>query len=414
MGTVTASRRLGLIGSTLGLLLLSIVGIVLLAVTIVAGALSIVGVGIPLVLGALVLLRSIADVHRGFASLVGVEIIRPYRAAARGGLLRRLRARASDPATWRDLGWVLLNGTAGMAIVAVPLGLALSALWYATLPILWNLVPPGLFASNGPTPMSITTFRETLTKGLPLAVLAAVLCWWWTPPFLRAYARLSRLLLGPAAAERLAVRVTDLTESRSQTVDAQAAELRRIERDLHDGAQARLAGVGMSIGLAEEMLTRDPAQLPALLADARVSTGMALAELRDLVRGIHPPALADRGLAGGVHALALTSARPVAVLIELAGRPPAAVESAVYFGVAELLANAAKHGGDRVSVSLRHERGRLVAAVTDNGRGGAAASPGSGLDGVVRRLAAFDGTLRIDSPAGGPTTMTIEVPCALS
>jgi signal transduction histidine kinase len=412
---VTASRRLSLIGSTLGLLLLSIVGVVLLALTVVAGVLSIIGVGIPLVLGALMLLRWVADLHRSFARLVGVEIIRPYRAAARGGLLQRLRARVGDPATWRDLAWVLLNGTVGMVIVAVPLGLALSALWYLTLPVLWNLVPPGLFASNGPTPASITTFRETLTKGLLLAGLSALLCWWWTPGFLRAYARLTRHLLGPTAALRLAARVSDLTESRSHTVDAQAAELRRIERDLHDGAQARLAGVGLSIGLAEEMLARDPAQLPQLLADARVSTGIALAELRDLVRGIHPPALADRGLAGGVHALALSSPRPVTVLVELAGRPPAAVESAVYFGVAELLANAAKHGGgDRVSVSLRHEQGRLVAEVNDNGRGGAAASPGSGLDGVARRLAAFDGTLRIDSPAGGPTRATIEVPCALS
>ena len=412
---MTASRRLGLIGSTLGLLLLSIVGVVLLCLTVVAGVLSIIGVGIPLTLGALVLLRSLADLHRSFARSVGVEITRPYRAAARGGLLRRLGGRVSDPATWRDLGWVLMNGTVGMIIVAVPLGLALTALWYATLPVLWNLVPPGLFASNGPTPASITTFRDTLIRGLPIAALSAALCWWWTPAFLRAYARVSRLLLGPAAAERLATRVSDLTDSRSQTVDAQAAELRRIERDLHDGAQARLAGVGMSIGLAEEMLTRDPAQLPQLLAEARESTGIALAELRDLVRGIHPPALADRGLAGGVHALALTSPRPVAVLVELAGRPPAAVESAVYFGVAELLANAAKHGGgDRASVSLRHEHGRLVAVVTDNGRGGAAATPGSGLDGIARRLAAFDGILHIDSPAGGPTTMTIEVPCALS
>lgn len=362
------------------------------------------------------LLRALADLHRDWARSIGIEIVRPYRAAGWGGLVRRLLARAEDPATWRDMGWVLINGTIGASILALPLGLALSALWYGTLPILWQLVPPGLFSSNGAdTPVSINTFRDTLIKGLPFAAISAALCWWWTPPCLRAYARLSRRVLGPAASARLAARVSDLTESRSQTVDTQAAELRRIERDLHDGTQARLAGVGMSIGLAEEMLTRDPAQVAQLLADARESTGVALAELRDLVRGIHPPTLADRGLAGGLRALALASPRPVGVVIELPGRPPAAVESAVYFGVAELLANAAKHSGaDRVMVSVHHTAGRLLAVVTDNGRGGAAAAAGSGLDGIARRLAAFDGTLHIASPSGGPTTITIEVPCGLS
>ena len=413
---MTPVRRFGLIGWSLGLFLLAIVGVVLLSLTVVAAALIVVGVGIPLTLGALALLRGYADIHRDWARSIGIEIVRPYRAAGRGGHVRRLLARAADPATWRDMGWVLVNGTVGAAIVALPLGLALSALWNATLPILWQLVPDGLFSSNGShTPLSINTFRDTLTKGLPVAAVSAALCWWWTPACLRAYARLSRRVLGPAVSARLAARVNDLTESRSQTVDAQAAELRRIERDLHDGAQARLAGVGLSIGLAEEMLSRDPAQVPQLLAEARESTGVALAELRDLVRGIHPPPLADRGLVGGLRALALATPRPVAVVIDLPGRPPAAVESAVYFGIAELLANAAKHsGGDRVRVSLHHVDGRLVAAVTDNGRGGAAATAGSGLDGIARRLAAFDGTMRIDSPGGGPTTMTIEVPCGLS
>jgi signal transduction histidine kinase len=209
--------------------------------------------------------------------------------------------------------------------------------------------------------------------------------------------------------------VSRLTESRTQAVDASAAELRRIERDLHDGAQARLAALGMSIGLAEDLITDDPDQARALLAEARESSGQALAELRDLVRGIYPPVLAERGLDGAVRALALTLPLPVDVGVELPGRAGAPVESAAYFAVAESLANVVKHAGARRAwVRLQHTRDRLLMTVGDDGAGGADPGSGSGLRGIERRLAAFDGTITVTSPAAGPTVVTMELPCELS
>jgi signal transduction histidine kinase len=169
----------------------------------------------------------------------------------------------------------------------------------------------------------------------------------------------------------------------------------------------------MSIGLAEELLARDPLAAQRLMAEAREDSGRALVELRDLVRGIHPPVLAERGLGGAVQALALAVPAPVEVDLDLPGRPPAPVESAVYFAVAEALANATKHSdARRVWIHLRHADGRLAALVGDDGRGGA--TPGTGLRGIKRRLAAFDGTMTVTSPPGGPTVVAMELPCELS
>jgi signal transduction histidine kinase len=206
-----------------------------------------------------------------------------------------------------------------------------------------------------------------------------------------------------------------VTESRSDAVDAAAAELRRIERDLHDGAQARLVAMGLTLDAAGRLIDTDPAGARALLYEARDASVKALTELRDLVRGIHPPVLADRGLAEAVRALALDAPLPVRVTGSLPGRVPAPVESAAYFAVSELLANVAKHADARAAeADLRYERGALRISVRDDGQGGAESSRGSGLSGIGRRLAAFDGVLVIDSPAGGPTVITMEIPCELS
>jgi signal transduction histidine kinase len=228
----------------------------------------------------------------------------------------------------------------------------------------------------------------------------------------RGFALLVRLLLAPDAT--LARRVEQLTESRAAAVDSQAAELRRIERDLHDGAQARLAAVGMALGLAAQAVRSDPDRAAALLDEARADAGKALAELRDLVRGIHPPVLADRGLVGGLEAAALLCPVPVALDIDLPARPQAPVESALYFATAEALANVGRHSGStRAWLRARYTSGRFTVLVGDDGRGGADPRRGSGLRGIERRLAAFDGALRITSPPGGPTEITMELPCAL-
>lgn len=215
--------------------------------------------------------------------------------------------------------------------------------------------------------------------------------------------------------QELAERVDVLTRTRRGALDIQAAELQRIERDLHDGAQARLVSVAMSLGLAESLLASRPAELPGLLIEARSTTLAALDDLRTLMRGIQPPVLADRGLEGAIRALALDVAVPVTVSGTLPGRPPVPVESAVYFTVAEGLANVVKHSGATSAwIDLRYGAGLLSVTVGDNGRGGACLSAGTGLQGVAHRLESFDGILALTSPAGGPTVVTMEVPCELS
>ena len=215
--------------------------------------------------------------------------------------------------------------------------------------------------------------------------------------------------------QELTDRVDVLTRTRSGALDIQAAELQRIERDLHDGAQARLVSVAMSLGLAESLLASKPTELPGLLTEARSTALAALDDLRTLMRGIQPPVLADRGLEGAIRALALDVAVPVTVTGALPGRPPVPVESAAYFTAAECLANVVKHSGAISAwVDLRYGAGLLTITVGDNGRGGARLDAGTGLQGVARRLESFDGALELSSPAGGPTTVTMEVPCELS
>lgn len=219
----------------------------------------------------------------------------------------------------------------------------------------------------------------------------------------------------PAREAALEQRVDVLTRSRSGALDVQAAELRRIERDLHDGAQARIVSLGMSLGLAEQLLRKDPDAAADLLAEARASTGAALDDMRTVMRGIQPPVLADRGLVGAIEALSLDLAVPVTVRADLAGRAPAPVESAMYFSVAECLANVVKHSGaTRAWVVLVHRLGMLAAVVGDDGAGGASMELGTGLAGVARRLEVFDGTIDVESPPGGPTSITLELPCELS
>ncbi len=224
-----------------------------------------------------------------------------------------------------------------------------------------------------------------------------------------------RRALSPARERELLDRVRLLSRTRSGALDVQAAELRRVERDLHDGAQARIVALAMSVGLAKEMLAADPAAAAALLTEAQATAVSALADLRTVMAGIQPPVLSDRGLVGAVQALALDVGLPVSVTATLAGTVPDPVASAVYFAVSECLTNVLKHSNaSKAQVLIGYRTGLLTVVVTDNGSGGADFARGTGLRGVLRRLEAFDGTITLASPAGGPTEVTLEVPCALS
>jgi signal transduction histidine kinase len=263
------------------------------------------------------------------------------------------------------------------------------------------------------------------------AVVMGILIWVWLmagtsypwplwPLLALALALVTHALLFPAKAgareKELAERVGELTQSRRSVLEIQELELRRVERDLHDGAQARLVSLGMNLGLAEQMIEADPAQAKRLLTDARTSAGAALSDLRDLVRGIHPPVLADRGLEGAIRALVVTVPTQVEVSVDLPpGGLPDPLESAVYFAVAESIANVVKHSQARHAwVRVEHTADMLCVVVGDDGCGGADPERGTGLSGVANRLAAFDGTLSVVSPPGGPTILRVEVPCEQS
>ncbi len=367
------------------------------------------GLGVVLAPKSLLAVRRLAGRQRRWAlEWSGVTIAAPYRLrpAERHsklsrvfGVFRRCRWVLGDPATWRDLLWTLVN-----VPVSIVLGLLPAFLLFA---FTWTAVEDyGTWVRGWGNPHGVL-LQVLFLGALPACVIAG-------PWLLRTHAAAASSLLAPTRKE-MAARVGALTESRWDAVDASAAELRRIERDLHDGAQARLVAVGMNIGFAEQMVKDNPDLALTLLAEARASSGEALSELRTLVRGIHPPALAERGLDGAVRALALSLPLPVDLHIELPGRPVAPVESAVYFAIAEVLANVVKHSGaNRAWVQLEYGHGRLIAIVGDNGAGGAHPRAGGGLQGIERRLNAFDGTVAVTSPAGGPTQVTMELPCELS
>ena len=413
-GVISRLRiRLRSAGQAAGLAVPSAAACLLLfALTIAAAGLTVVWVGVPLTVLAVIGIRRLANAQRAWcARLFAVPIPRHYRSDAedpRAGWLGRLRQCLTDPATARDLLWLPVNGTVGLALGILPMTFLLATVYYLGYPLLYWLAPAA-FGEFGPHGVGQAFWLWLVAAG------AFTLFWTTTRPLLQVYARLSHWLLAPDEQGRLTARVVELTESRAETVDTQAAELRRIERDLHDGAQARLVALGMNLGMAEMLLANDPDSVADLLAEARESTGLALSELRALVRGIHPPVLADRGLDGAARALAMASPVPVDVHIDVPGRPEAPVESAMYFAIAETLTNLAKHSGaTRGSLRLTYQNGRLRAVIGDDGRGGAVIDPGGGLHGVRRRLAAFDGILDAASPPGGPTTITLELPCVLS
>jgi signal transduction histidine kinase len=314
----------------------------------------------------------------------------PWADGGKAGLRRRLRWLLTDQATWRDLLWVTVDGCVGWILPILPAGL-----------LVLGFV--GLVA-----PYSRPELRV-------LTVAAAAFGLWVSPWLMRGYGVWARSMLAPTRHAELALRVRELAETRTEALDTSAAEIRRIERDLHDGAQARLVAMGMTLDAAGQLVDTNPEAARALLFEARDASVKALAELRALVRGIHPPVLADRGLGDAIQALALDSPMRINLASDLHGRPPAPIESAAYFAISELLANVSKHAEARQTwIDLRHTDGMLRIGVTDNGHGGADPARGSGLRGIERRLAPFDGVLAVSSPPGGPTAVTMEIPCELS
>ncbi|WP_127467904.1 histidine kinase [Streptomyces sp. B27] len=395
------------------------VSITLFVLAVVSIAFILLGIGVfttPVVLEAV--RRHASQRRRWAADWCGVRIPVPYRpfpADLRGGVtgqVERTTLLLKDPATWRDLQWLLVDMTAGAVLAVVAAGLMLYPLESVVLAAgLWHVFQDEPYWYMFVPVSSQLTGLAALAVGVVLFHFGMRGAW----PVLRAHFLLARTLLAPTPEQTLARRVDRLTETRHEAVDTAASELRRIERDLHDGAQARLVAMGMNLGAIEALVEKDPAQAKKMLAMARASSAEALTELRDLVRGIHPPVLAERGLGDAVKALALRLPVATEVTVELPGRAEAPVESAAYFAVSEVLTNAVKHsGGDRIWVDLHHGEGMLRISVTDNGGGGARIGAGSGLSGIERRLGTFDGVLAVSSPAGGPTMVTMELPCALS
>jgi signal transduction histidine kinase len=371
--------------------------------------------GLALVPWTMTLVRMRTDLERRRASRTGVPVTRPYHPPperAQAGGWARFRWVVTDPATWRDLAWLAPGAVVGFGLGTIGVLVALYGLLGVTLAPLWIWLGTGWYGYGAV--WSVDTWPAALLC-LPQGAVILVAGLSAAPWLRRVDARFARLFLAPTGNAELRLRVTQLTATRADTVDAQAAELRRIERDLHDGVQARLVSLSMMIGLADTLLDRKPAEAHKLLAEARQSSSTALIELRHLVRGIHPPVLAERGLGGAVRALALSLPVPITVDVDLPGRPDAPVESAAYFAAAEALTNLIRHShAHNGSVSIRHAAGALTLVVTDDGTGGADPEAGTGLLGIQRRLAAFDGTIMLSSPAGGPTVITMEVPCALS
>ncbi|WP_062647643.1 sensor histidine kinase [Streptomyces maremycinicus] len=411
-GTVLAAGR-GL-ALAVGSLPLSILGFCL---SLVSMALIPIGVGALTTPWVVKGVRAYAERRRALAERWGgVRVPSAYRPVPRTGDPFRLSlALLRDPATWRDLRWLLVDMTAGFVTALLPAVLVLYPLeGFALAAGLWRVVGDGDGGAYWYGFVPVDDQASAFGAGALAAALLFV-AHRHTLNVFRVHFLLTAAMLTPSQAE-LAERVRVLTESRRDAVDTSAAELRRIERDLHDGAQARLVAMGMDLGTVEMLVDKDPEKAKALLAQTRRSSAEALSELRDLVRGIHPPVLAERGLGDAVRALALRLPVATEVSVEIeGGRLDAPVESAAYFAVSELLTNAVKHSGaDRIWVDLRHESGRLRLSVTDDGTGGAAIGAGSGLAGVERRLGTFDGVLAVSSPAGGPTMVTMEIPCVLS
>ncbi|WP_409490356.1 sensor histidine kinase [Amycolatopsis sp. cmx-11-12] len=385
---------------------LTLVFVALVVVGLVLGiGLSLLTIGLPVLIGVLAGARLIGVAHVGLArALLGTTVTPPPRPELRPGLWNGIKSKIGDPIGWRSIAYLVIRLPLSFIeffLVATLLVYAVSTLTY---PIFW-------FTLEGDAMPSFDLRVDTWPLTLPLALtgLAVLLAMPW---IVHGLTELDRLLVrGVLGAEDLSKRVRDLERSRATAVDDATRRLRRIERDLHDGAQAQLVALAMKLGIAKDELSGggDVDQVNALVTAAHANAKQALVELRDLARGIHPAAL-DAGLDVALSTLAAGSGIDARITVDLPSRPSPSIETIAYFTVAELLTNAAKHTSAAIEIEVGIVDDGLRLVVRDGGEGGARLERGGGLAGIAERLTTVDGGLDIDSPPGGPTVISAEIP----
>jgi signal transduction histidine kinase len=395
-----------LIGLWTGLLFFAVLGWLLPTALVLTPVFL---VGVPLLAFALLVSRWFGALDRGRYRLVlGIDIPSPHPdEKPDGSVADRFRTLLRTPARWREAGYGLLRFPLSAVEVVLVTAAWLLPLGGLTLPIYnWSL------PHNGAN-LGLFTVRSWWS--LTLVFLASIVLLLNAPRMVRwlgiADLAIARRMLGPD----LAARVGELERSRAAVVVSAEEERRRIERDLHDGAQQRLVALAMQLGRAKSRFTTDPEGARALLDEAHTEAKLALAELRDLARGLHPAVLTDRGLDAALSGLAARAPIPVVVEVDPAAgdKPVPVVDAIAYFVVAEALTNVAKHANaSRAAVVVRRLDGMLRIVVTDDGVGGADPANGTGLRGLADRVSGVDGRLHVDSPPGGPTVLTVELPCA--
>lgn len=381
--------------------------VALAVLSLAGGVLALVLVGLPLLVLTALAGIPVAAVERRRLALLGLTPPpRAHRTPEEPGAWHWLALRLREGVTWREFGYAVLFATVlwplDAALVVGGLGVPLSL-----------AAAPALVGRYGEAKVVKVWTVDTWPAAWTVALLGLVLlvpAGYALGALAGACGELTRALLTPKRHGQDSARVTELVRSRVRLVDASEAERRRIERDLHDGAQQRLVALTMSLGLAR--LDAPPGPLADRLAAAHEEAGRALAELRELIRGIHPRVLADYGLVAAVADAADRSPVPVDVALDLPGRLSPPVEAAAYFVVCEALANVARHSGaGRARVEGGQRGGRLVLTVSDDGDGGADPAAGSGLTGLADRVSVLDGRLSLSSPRGGPTLLRVEIPC---
>lgn len=404
-----------LLGLPLGLL-----GLAAVIVTPVLIVLSTAVILVPLLPLFLALVRSLGTLHRVLArALLRLDVARPPRPPRARGVVGFLVHTLADPVAWRALGYLAIRVPLSLVEFAFGVVPRLYALFFLAYPLLWRTEPRHPTDADGvhhTSALQLGSFYfDTWPRALLVVLTGAILLLaapWITRAALYPDRWLLPRLLGPTDSS---LRIRELEETRANAINEAALTLRRIERDLHDGVQAGLVALGIQLGRAESRLdAQQYTQAADLVRTSRQNAKALIGELRELVRGIHPPAL-DSGLEPALTTLAARSPIPTTVRVELPERPPASVETLLYFSAAELLTNAGKHSAASsiaLTVLSDGEHARLIA--TDDGRGGARLDgEGSGLRGLAERVRTVDGHLDVSSPPGGPTTITIEVPAKL-
>ena len=372
----------------------------------VGAALSVVIVGIPILVGTLALAMHLGQLERSrIRVFTGVNIPSPYQSYSHSGnFISRMWRTVRRSAVWRDTAFMLLLfpiGVISLFLVSIPISFVLAPLIAlfggdTTVLVFWNI------NSFGESIAATFVFAILI---LPISMLINLAA--------QVHVELAQRFLGTSVEEVLTERVEELTESRSAVMRAMHLERRRIERDLHDGAQQRLVSLAMQFGFAREKIGTDVEAAKKLIEESHEDAKLVLQELRELVRGIHPAVLTDRGFDAAISAVAGRSRIPVEVDVELTGRQPDEVEGTAYFVVVEALTNIAKHSGATVAnVNIKRESGWLKVTVEDNGKGGANPENALGLKGLRDRILALDGKFQFDSPIGKGTRIYVEIPCA--